>query len=369
MKEARTQLSIIKKEAEQIANETNKKIQMLGENSYILNDLLDELQTIFDTIRGIPSDKQNDLAELTEVRLRWLQQVEKINETYKAAEIKIIGGGAIGVSAGTTVAVMGPSIAMGVATTFGTASTGTAISTLSGAAASNAAMAWLGGGALTAGGGGIAAGNVFLGLTGPIGWSIIGFGIISTGIMVLKTKTEKQRLEDVFKAIAYRDISAYQLAIVELNERMVRMKQEIPVLKEAVIKSKQFGTNYEMMTEKQQYNLITFVNLMHASTQLLVNPIEGLLPKYTEHDLARFQSVEGTERIVKGTYQGSAVYLSLANLLYQIPLNKTDKKLFAKALKNNQQYLDSVGISSKVFHASILDYVEYALIERYANGV
>ena len=39
---------------------------------------------------------------------------------------------------------------MGVATTFGVASTGTAISALSGAAATNAALAWLGGGALAA---------------------------------------------------------------------------------------------------------------------------------------------------------------------------------------------------------------------------
>ena len=50
----------------------------------------------------------------------------------------------------------------GIATTFGVASTGTAISTLSGAAATNAALAWLGGGALAAGGGGMAAGEAFL---------------------------------------------------------------------------------------------------------------------------------------------------------------------------------------------------------------
>ena len=37
-------------------------------------------------------------------------------------------------------------------------------STLSGAAASNAAVAWLGGGALAAGGGGVAAGNALLAL-------------------------------------------------------------------------------------------------------------------------------------------------------------------------------------------------------------
>ena len=50
-----------------------------------------------------------------------------------------------------------------------TASTGTAISTLSGAAATNATLAWLGGGSLAAGGGGIALGSMVLGgiVAGP----------------------------------------------------------------------------------------------------------------------------------------------------------------------------------------------------------
>jgi hypothetical protein len=51
---------------------------------------------------------------------------------------------------------------MTLATTYGTASTGTAIATLSGAAAKSAALAWLGGGAASAGGGGVALGSVVL---------------------------------------------------------------------------------------------------------------------------------------------------------------------------------------------------------------
>jgi len=46
---------------------------------------------------------------------------------------------------------------------FGTASTGVAISSLSGAAAKSAILAWLGGGALAAGGGGMLLGSVVLG--------------------------------------------------------------------------------------------------------------------------------------------------------------------------------------------------------------
>lgn len=70
--------------------------------------------------------------------------------------------------------------AMSLATTFGTASTGTAISSLSGVAATNAATAWLGGGALAAGGGGMAAGTVVL-TTIPIVGGVVAASAISYG--------------------------------------------------------------------------------------------------------------------------------------------------------------------------------------------
>ena len=56
-----------------------------------------------------------------------------------------------------------PSTVISAVGTFGLASTGTAISTLSGAAATNATLAWLGGGAIAAGGLGMTAGVVVLG--------------------------------------------------------------------------------------------------------------------------------------------------------------------------------------------------------------
>jgi hypothetical protein len=65
----------------------------------------------------------------------------------------------------------------GVATTFGTASTGVAISSLHGAAQMSAATAWLGGGATAAGGGGIAVGSVVA--TG--GAALVAFGVVYGG--------------------------------------------------------------------------------------------------------------------------------------------------------------------------------------------
>lgn len=73
---------------------------------------------------------------------------------------------------------LGAGLTSGAALAFGayngtmmlaTAGTGTAISTLSGAAATNATLAWLGGGTLAAGGGGVALGTAVLGgiVAGP----------------------------------------------------------------------------------------------------------------------------------------------------------------------------------------------------------
>lgn len=84
-----------------------------------------------------------------------------------------LGGAAVGAAGGyaaagaTTAAVMA----------LGTASTGTAIASLSGVAATNATLAALGGGAIAAGGGGMALGTTILGAT------TLGVGILVGGII------------------------------------------------------------------------------------------------------------------------------------------------------------------------------------------
>jgi len=105
------------------------------------------------------------------------KKVDEVNDSFKS-----VGGG--GTLAGVGVAAFAPSAAMAFATTFGTASTGAAISSLSGAAANSAALAWLGNGAVVAGGGGMVAGNSLLAMAGPIGWTIGGLALIGSGYMM-----------------------------------------------------------------------------------------------------------------------------------------------------------------------------------------
>lgn len=90
-----------------------------------------------------------------------LQEIEL--SSYQAADLMKDGVGAI--SSGVLTGLG----AKGLVASFGAASTGTAISTLSGAAATNATLAWLGGGSLASGGFGVAGGTAVLGgvIAGP----------------------------------------------------------------------------------------------------------------------------------------------------------------------------------------------------------
>lgn len=74
---------------------------------------------------------------------------------------------------------------------YGSASTGTAIAGLSGAAAQNATLAWLGGGSIAAGGGGMALGAVALNAV-AIGPAILVGGLVMNG-KGEKALTESQR--------------------------------------------------------------------------------------------------------------------------------------------------------------------------------
>lgn len=357
----KSKLQLAQDAAQASINRTNEKIEELGDNTGKLYDSLTEIQGLFDRIRNVPSDKKLEYEELKKVRLNWKNQAEKIEKDYKEAEVKGAGAGAAGVGVGMAVVTMGPTVAMGVATTFGVASTGTAISTLSGAAATNAALAWLGGGALAAGGGGMAAGEAFLTLAGPVGWAIAGVTLLASGLFMIKTKSDKKHIEDIFTLISERDIKSYELAIVELNERISRMKDEAKKLFEASVSISSFGTDYNAMTEAQQYELGSYVNLMKASTQLLVNPVLGLQPKYSESDFNKYTAWKNKKASSEVCSNHKDLIISLANFLYKIELNDKDKKLLWKSLRKNKKLLKSMNESKKEFDFELMEVVFDAL--------
>ena len=112
--------------------------------------------------------------------------------------------GAVAAAAGTHAGVVV------VAANIGVASTGTAIPLLAGAAAENATMAWLGGGALAAGGGGMVLGLIAL-----------NFATIGPALLLGGFVTKSQGTKAVTKAEAYR--AKVAVAIAELDEADARL--------------------------------------------------------------------------------------------------------------------------------------------------
>lgn len=351
-----SKLQLAQQKAEAAAKKTNQKINELGIHTNDLYTALAKIQSSFDRIRNVPEENRLTYEKLKAIRVKWKQQAENIELKYKKTEVKTAGQGAAGVGAGVAVVTLGPTAAMGIATTFGVASTGTAISALSGAAATNAALAWLGGGAL-------AAGSTFLALAGPVGWTIAGLSIIASGLMFFKTKGDKERLEDIYTRISNRDVKSYELAIVELSERIKRIIDETGKLETAIKKIETFGTDYSQMTEEQQYELGAYVNLMEASTMLLVNPILGLQPKFSEQD---FEKLCASEKLLEFYFKAHKnMVISMANLLYEITLDGKDRKLLAKSLRKNKEFLSSIQLTKKEFDIDDLSMVERALNHRY----
>jgi hypothetical protein len=340
--------------------ETNNKISELGNYTYSLNNVLNIIQTQFDKIRNIPSDKHIEYDKIKKARLTWTHEVETIEANYKSSQTLNVGSGAAGAATGVGVVTLAPTAAMSIATTFGVASTGTAISSLSGAAATNAALAWLGGGTLAAGGGGMAGGSALLALSGPVGWSIAGVALLGGGILFWLTSSDKQRIEKVFSLISDRDIDSYDLSIVELNERISRILQETKLLNNAIVEIGSFGTDYTQMTEEQQYTLGTYLNQMNSSTQLLVNPIMGLQPKYSEKDLMNYLSCHNPEE----KYREKSIkelLIYMANLLFDIKIEEKDRKLLAKSYRKDKKFLENMKVTKKDIDLALFNKVDELL--------
>jgi len=125
--------------------------------------LISEIEELINTIAQRPKSFDVSLEEIKIEKGKFQSAIDFANLERENLKNGAKGMG-IGVAVGGAVAGLAPTTALWIATTFGTASTGTAISALSGAAATNAALAWLGGGTLVSGGAGMAAGQALLAL-------------------------------------------------------------------------------------------------------------------------------------------------------------------------------------------------------------
>ena len=196
---------------------TQKALEKLGrlKVDVFINQIKHLVEVIKKTKSAHSKIKDFDLL----ITLDQLKEYEKLVLTSLALE-KGLGTGAVG----GALAAMG---AYGSVGALASASTGAAISGLSGVAATNATLAWLGGGALSAGGFGMAGGMIALGgiVLGPA---------LAIGGFLIATKAEEALTEAhaydarVDVAIADMNVIATALKAIRSNAAELTISVYLP---------------------------------------------------------------------------------------------------------------------------------------------
>ena len=171
MKRAKALAEKCQKRFEDHNKSTTHAMDELGKLELTILESFEQFSDAIEKILNCPSMKD---IEIDGVKIPEYDP-EKLKDVSVGAGVLLggLGGAAAGTAGGfaaagaTTAAVMA----------LGTASTGTAIASLSGAAATNAVLAALGGGAIAAGGGGMALGATMLGV------STAGIGLLVGGVI------------------------------------------------------------------------------------------------------------------------------------------------------------------------------------------
>lgn len=237
-------------------------------------DLIELIEMLINSIANAPKSFETDFDEIVLHKKDFLRTEEFALKDLEAAHQSATGAGT-GFAAGAAVASMAPTAAMWVATTFGTASTGTAISTLSGAAATNATLAWLGGGALAAGGGGTAAGTALLAMAGPIGWTIVGATLLTSIILFTKKKFEnREAKEEALTAVKQNtaSIRSMDVQITTLLKETTSLRELLVTLYGECVTF--FNADFQALPDSQQLKLATLVNNTKSCAALLSKHVQ-----------------------------------------------------------------------------------------------
>ena len=223
-------------------------------------DVLNNVEILINSIANHPKSFDVDLQDIQLDKKKFKDVCDYAVDELTAAKKSALSAGT-GLSCGVAVASLAPSAAMWVATTFGTASTGTAISALSGAAATSAQLAWLGGGALAAGGGGMAAGNAILALAGPVGWSISCATLFASVVLFANkkmklSKEKKEEIEAVLRNVE--SIKEINYTVKQLLDKTAKLREMLNTLYGQSIPC--YGKNFLELSEDLQMLLGTLVN-------------------------------------------------------------------------------------------------------------
>lgn len=260
-------------------------VTALGEKKiWILENSVKPFIQLFEKIHNVDFTDSTGLKELQNMKID-KESFEKLKGMQNMAA-SLAGGMVSGAAIGAATAFG----AYGAAMTFASASTGTAIATLSGAAATNATLAFLGGGSLAAGGLGMAGGTAVLGglVAGPA-LAVMGF--------IVGAKASANR-EEAYSNLAKAKKFAEEMKAAQTLCKGIRMRAAMfdrllmrldgifePLIcsMEDIINTR--GTNYMEYSDTEKQTIGAAMSLAGAIKAVLDTPIlteDGALTEESE---------------------------------------------------------------------------------------
>ena len=257
-------------------------IEKLGTQKLeILDKGINRFVKSFEQLRNIEIENSVGLQELNKFKM----------DKQSFAELKEMGNFATSVLGGVSSGTLGGAItafgAWGAAGHFAAASTGTLIANLSGAAATNATLAFFGGGSLAVGGLGVAGGTMVL------GGIIAGPALAIMGLIVgAKANTEKEKaLENLATARKTAEelkaASDVCIAIrkrcylfIELLERLTNLFN--PLLSQMESAIKEHGADYSLFNIEQKKAVAGALSLAGTIKAVIDTPILNKDGKLTD---------------------------------------------------------------------------------------
>lgn len=280
MKAARSKQKTAVDLFEKRKSETTELMDSIGKQELEILSSFDDFSDIIEKIQGRPDFKayKKDGVNLPNYEL------EELKEVSAGAGVLLggIGGATIGTAGGFAAA--GATTSAVVA--LGTASTGTAISSLSGVAATNATLAALGGGSIAAGGGGMALG------TAVLGGATLGVGLLVGGIIFNVTGSKlsdkadeaysqaKRTEKEVNKIVGYFDelTSVAKLFKTSLTEIEKQYRKRLATLDQVVNSSEKVQwSDFTDEEKKMTENAVLLVGLLYkmCKTSLVLKDQDG----------------------------------------------------------------------------------------------
>lgn len=270
-KKALAKLEAADKEYQTVAVDVTKRaVELYEKRKATAKQVIQACEEYINTLANSPKEFDKSVSEFKVELDNFTKKIQQINTDANKATKESGSMAGAGAAAGVGVAAFAPTAAMAIATTFGTASTGTAISALSGAAATNAALAWLGGGALAAGGGGMAAGNFLLAMAGPVGWAIGGTALVGSAFLLGHKNAEIAEKANQETAKIKAKTASLKAAKEEITKLLTLTQQHADGVNTRLSFLKiDAPNNYQHFSNQQKMELATLINNIQALSKLL----------------------------------------------------------------------------------------------------